>query len=379
MVKKGNQPISINGFNVIAVFLVLLILPFSTAFISNGLFFSRDYDDYEPLVENIFPPSLTNPKINEVSNLVGASWYNNGNANYTGWYEGIGYNDEDTAECISIRNGICQGWSGGASTFNQNWRGDNYPGYIDEKNRVFWTFPKTHGVWGSGTVGAQYTPNNISQADYVGSSGTGNFDLIFPNMLRSIDQTKNLDSLKFTFIDNTISFNCNTHTWANGSFDGTIQFRYFDNLSSTYKYSNKYEKRIDWNNKYEWTRSGGAGLPFNTDCFHGIDFEYNFDYLEAYSIMNFNLDGIQDVETIISIDNICVNDITNSCRLNGFVELGFNGVDNFIISVETMTLETAVVDTSVRLGTIFLSIGIFLIAVASTTYWNPLKTIFGRL
>jgi len=118
MVKKGNQPISINGFNVIAVFLVLLILPFSTAFISNGLFFSRDYDDYEPLLDNISPPSLSNPQINEVSNLVGASWYNNGNINYTGWYEGVGYNNEDDVECILIRNGICQGWSGGASSFN---------------------------------------------------------------------------------------------------------------------------------------------------------------------------------------------------------------------------------------------------------------------
>jgi len=379
MVKKGNQPISINGFNVIAVFLVLLILPFSTAFISNGLFFSRDYDDYEPLLDNISPPSLSNPQINEVSNLVGASWYNNGNTNYTGWYEGVGYNNEDDVECISIRNGICQGWSGGASSFNQNWLGNNYPKYIDEKNRAFWTMPKTHGVWGSSTVGAKYTPNNISQADYPGSSGTGNFDLIFPNMLKSIDQTKNIDSLKFTFIDYNTIHNCNSHVWYNGSFDGKIQFRYFDNVSSTYKYSNTYEKRFDWDNKYQWTRSAGAGMPFNTDCFHGIDFQYNFDYLEAYEIMNFNPNGIQDVETIISIDNICKNDLTNTCRLNGFVELGFNGVDDFIISVETMTLETAVIDTSVRLGTIFLSIGVFLIAVASTTYWNPLKTIFGRL
>jgi hypothetical protein len=379
MAKNNDHPITINGFNVIAIFLVLLILPFSTAFISNGLFFSRDYDDYEPLLENVFPATFSNPQINEVSNLVGASWYNNGNTNYTGWYEGSGYTNADDLECISIRNGICQGYSGGPSSFTQNWLGNNYPQYIDEKNRAFWTMPKTHGVWASLTTGATYTPNSISDADYPGSSGTGNFDLIFPNMLKSIDQQENIDNLKFTFIDDATTYGCSTHSWDTGSFDGTIQFRYYDNATSQYIYSNKFDKRIDWDNKYEWTRSAGAGLAFNTDCFHGIEFNYSFDYLQAYEIMNFNPNGIQNVETIISIDNICLNDITNTCRLNGFVELGFNGVDDFVISVETMTLETAVIDTSVRLGTIFLSIVIFLIAMASTTYWNPLKAIFGRL
>ena len=380
MVKK-KRAITVNGFNVLAVFIVLLILPFSTAFISNGMFFKRTYDDYESLLQDDlkypYTPA-TNPNYDNTSILHGSYWYNNGNGNYTGYYENLGtYSNEDDLECLNIINGVCQGSLGfGASSFTQNWRGDQYPSYTDSENRVFWTFPKTHAVWGSSTVGGTYTPNNISNADYIGTSGHSGFDIVMPKILQSVDKTQSLDGLKFHFIDNQVIHNCNTHIWDNGTYEATVQFRWFDSSTNQYIYSQSFTKEFDYDNKYKWTRNIGTG--WNTDCYHGTQFEFDFDYIESYNIKSISPNGLNDVETILSIDRICKYDsVLNKCVLDGFVELGFNGVDNFMISVEKQTLDQTAVDTSVRFGTTLLSIIIVVVAIASTDFWNPFKRWLG--
>ena len=81
---KNKPKISVNGFNVLAIFILFLLLPVATAYIQNP-FSSKEYDDWENVLSE-GAVSVGTPEFENFSSLSNSYWFNNGNINATDFY-----------------------------------------------------------------------------------------------------------------------------------------------------------------------------------------------------------------------------------------------------------------------------------------------------
>ena len=358
---KNKPKISVNGFNVLAIFILFLLLPVATAYIQNP-FSSKEYDDWENVLSE-GAVSVGTPEFENFSSLSNSYWFNNGNINATDFYR----NDnpglpENEFRCKYIDEGKCSNHT--IAPLNSFFTGTKT--YQNSNNRVYQEFHQTHGY---------LTPTTTSTvSNYYGYSGDGNFEIRFwGETLRSLYDGEMIDAFKITFVDRATLFNCNSAIIDELNVDYSIQFEVWDDISSTWKKGDlfEYSATVDSMFKETYFHSGGLG----EHCFIGFSLEFRFNYVESVNLLEFVNNVWNESNFYVEIIDITTTDINKSMTS---IPLAFAGKDSFEIAIEKHQLDETQANFIVKTGTAFLSIGIFVMSVASTSLWNPLKTWFSR-
>lgn len=311
-------------FNAFAIVVLVVVMPFAVAFISNGG--NVEGASYEDGID-IYEPGL-NPS---------GFWFDNGGKNWSSQYSGM---------CAHVVDQVCT--DTGAA---------NYFFLANAANARFTpaqslTVPDTH-----------FMGSNQGSDPYVGNSGDGPFTWYFaPNFFNAMPNNQAFDKLRWTFVDLNRNFNCNSHTWVNLTIEYDVIFEHDGEelllegfIEDT---SNRY-KHVPYPHYHE-------------QCNVGFDLVMDFSAFESIQLNDFNDGFWNETNTTLTIKEISREDgfyLTNT-------EIPFAGTDDFQISLEYSAMDPTKANFFIRMGTLALSVLTFALAIASTPYWDPFKNVF---
>jgi hypothetical protein len=315
---------------VLAIVLLLVVLPFAVAFISNvGDTAGKDY-------ENSFDWS-------EPGNNAVFVW-NNGGANYSSLYS--------SGDCAHVVEGQCT---------------DTGAFWLDQPSPA--TYSPILDQFFHDAPGLVLSQTHARAADYgtdpyVGNSGDGPFEwLIMEDVQNAIPNNQTFDRLRYSFIDHQASYNCNTHPWEGFDISYSITFQY-DN--ETKGYGPFYAENVS--NKYKHF----PYPSYHEECNVGIELEYDFNSFESLEMVNWNSGNWNETRFYVKIDNIERNSGLNLYN----AELPWAGNEVFTLTSEYSSIDEVAANFFINMGTLILTVATFALAVASTPYWDPLKNIF---
>jgi len=319
-------------WNALAIVLVLVVLPFAVAFVSN--LGSSEGNDFKDGIDNSKAPT----------GAFGGFWWNNGGENYSSQYSGIG-------SC------------GYVVDYNCIDSGFNYPltGYgalampvnsLDfEFDAVAW--PQTH-----------YRISDAGNEPYAGYSGDGPFEwFVYGATYNAIENNNTFDRLKFGFFDESASYNCESHNWVNLSIEQSITFHYQG-------------KNLTYNSFITETDNKQIHYPFpnfHETCIVGFEILYDFSSFEALELVNWNGGNWDQTNYTITIEKISQPDNPGNVRST---QLPFAGNGYFLHTMAYSPIDEVSVNFFINIGTLVLAIATFAVGIASTPYWDPFKNTF---
>jgi hypothetical protein len=205
-----------------------------------------------------------------------------------------------------------------------------------------------------------YFNNNTA---YVGSSGDGPFTWSLNSWFFSelIENEEAIDKFRFSFFDQAVDYNCGASIFENISWTGSLTFIY-DNDTLTFS-----DFAFQGSNKIEYVyRSVQHG--FVQTCHVGLVVEFDLTAFETLELDTF----VQDWNwTLIEVelDNFEREDFLPFAD----TPLPFAGTDEFQLGVEHQPVNSAEAGFLIKTGTIILAVLTFVLAIASTNYWDPFR------
>lgn len=340
MVKIGKKRrINAIQFNVAAIVLILVVIPFGVAFITNAG--SSSDGNYSSSIE-------------ETASASSGYWVENGGRNLTSHYRSAfpSYPDYFIA-CAYIVEGQCVGEDtpnnpGGVQMYNSgavnNFNLEN-PSLLTRQS---------HFLASDGS-------------SYFGASGGSIFSWYFFNTtMNGIENNETIDKFKFSFVNTQTSYPCSYSEFTNISFNGEISF-YYLGLKKTFNDFN-----FEMSNKYEYEAYDQQNGHVSNVCTVGLETIFDFTGFESLSLTEWN-SGKWD-ETAISIT---FTDFEREDSRNfGTTPLPWAGDNYFSFSAEHQSTNSVQVKFVIQGLTLVLSIATFALAAASTPYWDPLRNFF---
>lgn len=325
--RKPQRPLNAFQFNALAIVLILVVVPFGIAFVSNAG--STQGASYEDGID-IFEPGI-NPY---------GYYLENGDKNYSSLYSGI---------CAHVVDGICS--DTGAA--NYVFLGNAANSFFTPSQSL--TLPDSH-----------FKGSNQGSDPYVGESGDGPFSWFFiNNFFNALPNNEGFDKLKFSFIDLNNQYNCESHTWVDLVIESSIILEFEGE-----------ELKIE--GIFTETDNRYRHFPYpvyHEVCNVGFDIEFDFTSFESLQINDFNNGFMNETNMTFTIDKIERKDGLNLVN----TELPFAGTDDFQISLEYSSIDTTQANFFIKMGTLALTVVVFLVAIASTPYWDPFKNTFRGL
>lgn len=365
-------------FNVIAIGLILVGLPIAVASITNTsgeitTDWSNHYDsNFDAQIESF--------------------WIRNGGSDLSQTYENQNPNE-----------GFCSSFAPAAEA-----------NYAIQPNSYDWIYPVCNGAIGPGldpTVqdGNPYNPNgflnqlkgdipgsNYSSTSvlswltgepslympqsheslnyYHGTSGDGPFTWAFQNIDHFPTNETLVEQWRWTMIDPSTAYACDSAIFGNISFDYTIK------VHSSWEYGAENEifqlsGSSTQVNSYETEVYDAQTGHWITGCYVGVVIYHPFTAFEVLELQQaYEASSIQGVT--LTVDNL----IVDAGFPIGTTALPWNGNDFFITSWEYATIDETAINFNVRAGTLLLALLISGLAIASTPYWDPLRAYFrGRI
>ena len=351
--KKQPRVLNPIQFNVLAIILVLGLLPFAVALVSNaGTSSNERYESSmrQGSSSEPFPDYYTD-----------TYWIDNGGDNYTSYYfnnQVAHYGnpavpDEYQYDCAYVVDGACKGYN---STYppRQFIVGNGYYGYQ-------FNLP---------TTTALFRQSHYAVADhdvYAGGSGDNRFAWHLESyFVEEIDQGQSIDGLKFWFADSNPVSCTNYAGFTNITFEGRIAFHYENQTRQFVDYTFKKENKLQYENLD--LNNGG----FTTECAVGFTVNFDFSNFETLSISQFNANDWDNTTLSVYLENFERKDGLNF----GGTELPFAGNDNFYIGIEHKQINPNEVGFYVKTGTLVLSLIVLGVGLASTPYWDPFRNFF---
>lgn len=378
MATKDKPKIKGLSFNLFAIIALLVILPVSTAFVSNLADSSGDYQSISSEVkrERLWEDDPNcNDGVYSLTDDAGVVWLNKGfnstaeyetrdNTNDPYLYESIW---DESVFTYGVFHSYCGGdtfyrndivFSGGVD--NHRWLYDNY---LDGSS------PNYNG--------------------FIGYTGTEYAFRVNANYFSHIADGQDISGLSFEFIDYQTGYNRDNTIFQeitlemslelNTIWGGQLVTMTFEDFETTqlnrkcYQYANQYGV------------GGTAGLFSGTlpeICHIAIDLEFDFTPFEIIEISE-RLNGNYDE----MFANVYINDIKFDENITGenvfanniFVSqnpLPFAGDDNNGFNFEVKYQNAAESNFVLKGGTFVLGIGMFALAIANTPYWNPVINFF---
>lgn len=423
---KGKRYFTPLTFNLVAVIWIIGFLPLAVAFVSNVGSSGGDEDWEKMTKENIdlnygegnSPIYGDQPYCGNDFNCTGQvlAWDSNG-VDRTPVYQ---YNNPDLddfdVDCIYIKNGLCEGsfdpslndannfyanpfldvrdcdttsffYQGQYFGYNQevqyncqfaneNWfHSDPITGFtefnLEYDGSYYYRGQDTHSA-----LAAYGTSANITDGSYVGDSGEVFSFRLNELIMNSLPAREMVDQLRFTIFDypdaplaTPASHNCDTYAgWKDLeiSTELTIEFE-----GKRTKLSTTYITETD--NKFFIE---AQPLYFSSGCFIGYEVVVDlngFDTREMYNVAN---GGKWNESTMIVEMEF---ERADGAPL-GSTNIGFNGVDDFVIAIDYVQIDAQAVEFTTNLGLIGMGGANIVLAMASTPYWDPFKNFFkGRI
>tara|TARA_Y100000114_G_C11763554_1_gene331505 strand:+ start:220 stop:1284 length:1065 start_codon:yes stop_codon:yes gene_type:complete len=339
------------SFNIYAIVTLLVILPISTAFITNLA--NSNSSKYESSMEaNDF--IMNHPYMCYDGALIDDNyyieWLDVGD-NVSNLYE-LNYGASNPpVDYTFMQDGFISGHTNGCNNF-----------YFQYGNDVFW----------AGSNDNHYRLNSQSfkypsWGGYIGYSGDDFTFRIDENAFQNLDDSQDLSGLKLTFIDNSVGYNCNSTFFRDISFNYEITI--FDLNKSRSKFYGDFEdtQRNSYNIEFD---------PYNNIndyCVESMSLDFSFSTIESLELNEI----FTDYDNLSAI--VRVFDIEDEYNLNysvGFSDLVFTGVNGHQTMLEVKYIDTVQSNLFLNGGTLILGIGLFLLAIASTPYWDPVTNFF---
>lgn len=349
-IAKNSRALNPLQFNALAIVLLIGFLPFTVAFITNAG--SSTDDNYtDSMADGVIVPSSYESK-----------WLANGGENWTWYYQNLNFYGNTVFEydCIYVIDGYCQGLSDPPQY--------EFPlsgGYYGNE----WRLPMTSNI----VRQSHFTGSNGN--NYVGSSGSDEYAFrLGSEYLSNVAQNTTMDKIKFTFVEPLVSYACDNSIFANISFTASVTFEY----QGTRKTFSGFDKFTD--NKYQYNQYNNQNGHWGVVCVVGFDVEFDLTGFESLELSEFNLGKWNETIVEISMKNFENEDDNLAISNFGTTALPFAGDNFFYIGIEHQELNTKQAGFIIRGATLLLAIATFVIAIASTPYWDPFRGFFqGRL
>lgn len=352
--KKAN-PLNPIQFNVIAIIFILGFMPFSVAIISNlgsssetvWVNSMEHHDDPLPLADD-------------------SLWLENGGSNLTSWYSVFANpNNDDKLDCSYITNGTCEGfWDDSGPTQPELYKGlgPQYAPYPDSAYSADDYYDIRSGTF----TQSHFAPGHNNQ--YAGQSGSQIYSWYLSSKFNNeIEQNSTVDALRYWFTSGT-SYHCGNTVWSNLTFEGEITFIY-GNDSITYT-----DFEFETDNKFEYSAFDIHHGTWSSVCAVGFFVKFDFTGFESLEIHELNGIGDWDNTSIIlTLKNFVNKDSPDDF---GSTALPFAGADYFNLGVQHMEINPKETGFLIKTGTFVLAIITLVIALASTPYWDPVRSWF---
>lgn len=384
------------SFNLFAVIAILVILPLATAFITN--LSNTNDSDYENIVDSVGENSeyLTYGYCPELQESYLLQWIDKG-ANSSSYYESQ-MPGQDAEGLSSI-------WDNSDYFFNtitnecQNANQTFGPNTIDNNGVPVYGFPTAgrningetfiQGTDIHGMARAESTLDGYTWPGYVQEIGDEFSFRVTENYFKYLDPTRDISSLKFTFVDDDYIFNCDNPIFQKLQYKSNIEF-YIDGSSigsyNNFEFdkSNKYE--IRYQNRVEYWGNGSEMASGSNVCIVSFVLEYDFNPFESLELNDLIRNNFNNLSAVIDVYDLDYDVYTNSSVFGNTTAYG--SVNQFKPPVPILDdgshqskFEVAYVDTTrvnfwLNGGTLILGVGLFALAIASTEYWNPVVNFF---
>lgn len=328
-------------FNVLAIILILGIMPFAVAFVSNA----------GSSTDEAMKDSITagfNPNTGE------SKWLNNGGDNWSWYYDNKNFypNSDYEVDCSYVVDGFCYGVLDGVNELPLS------TGYYSNN---FILPMNAHSVFQT-----HYSGSNGN--NYVGSSGDNAYGWRFGSeFFGEITQNTTVDKLKFTFVETNAIYNCENPIFSTLTFEGEIIFYY---QGESLKFANF---EFEESTRYKYNQYDSQNDHFSVVCVIGFDIVFDFTGFESLKIESFNYGNWSGTIVDVLLTNFDDGDDINGI---GQTVTPFGGDNTFFIGVEHSEINPKEAGFIIKTGTLVLSAVTFIIAIASTPYWDPFKNFF---
>ena len=384
MAGKDKPKVTGLSFNLFAIFGILIILPFSIAYITSISAVNLDDERF----------SLTEGSSTEYKYPASQGFAPPNQRMALEWLD-IGTNLTDSY--IQASNGY--------STFDETdeyncmWLIEQYA--IDDPNRPtardtcsishssLWDSTKytdnTGTTWHTfGQTHSWLSNSGVASSNYIGYSGES-FSFVLHNSYFSNIEGGDLGSLKIRMVDFNTAYNVLSAPKENLSYDYSIKFVYGDNNFIHPNNIDNYST-IEFNDfDFDGINTICTGIDFTfifnqinqNKCHIGMDLNFvftSFEILELDDWLTLNGGNYSKVSAIITMDNF-----ESEGQPNDFIGetlLPFAGDRTFSLKADVQYSNPQVVNLTLKGGTLVLGIALFWLAIASTPYYDPIKNIF---
>ena len=362
MAGKDKPKVSGLSFNLFAIFGVLIILPISTAFITN--LSNTQSGDYESLtwIDESYVNIPNDPEFcpvnqfflnGEYDKWLALRWVDKGD-NLTSLFEDIyGTNDPYIYESI---------WNEDFAYYQ--FMAESCTGFpVQRDNNFFYRGYDNHFVIRNQAIQGNI-PGYLNDG-YIGYSGDDFTFATNNQFFKYMDDSKDLADVKFEFIDYETNFDCANSIFENITFEAEITIR--DNYNSK-KYTGF---EYDTNNKFKVNYD--PRFNPSTFCHVGLTFDFDFSPIESIELNEIFTD-YDNLSVEVRLYNFESEDDSPSSQI--FPALPFLGDDKFGYSISVSYVDNVAVNFWLSGGTFLLGVLLFLLAIANTPYWNPVINFF---
>ena len=339
------------SFNLFALVGILVILPISTAFITNlGSSTNTKYESSMKPNDFIW----NDPYLCAVDNFDDYSWVEwlDVGDNVSQLYE-INYGTSNPPVNYDfMADGAVLSHTAGCNNFYYQYGNDVFWGNSRDNHRSIESQSFKYPNYGG----------------YIGYSGDDFTFRIDENAFQHLDDTQDLSGIKLTFIDNFIGYNCDSVAFRNISFNYEITLIDFNKSLSKFYGGFEDTQKNSYHIKFD---------PYNNQndyCVESMSLNFNFNPLESIELNEIFTD-YDNMSAIIRVYDI--EDEYNINYTTGFSDLVFTGTNKHQTMFEIRYVDTIQTNFFLSGGTFILGGILWLLAIASTPYWNPLMTTLG--
>ena len=345
------------SFNIYAIVALLVILPISTATITN-LSNRQSTDPDQDLIAENFGTELPNSNGVATEGMLISNWLDRGD-NYTSEYtSSAGYaTDPSKYDCLWTSSEVtpCNDFSAAYGSLNQR---------NMHEGRNYVLMPDTH---------RQVQFSGGSNIDYIGQSGDDFKISIEKNVFNNTDMTKDISKIDFNMRDIGTFYNCDSSPKANITFSYQLNLYYGVNgafhPTKTTGLSH-FESNIQ---NYDGDQMGTFLFQGNIVCRGELNIEVQLDVFKSIELANwidYNGGDRGNISGYLHFYDFKNNDNPQDLILD--TELPFAGADFFLLNIEANYVSVAQTNFFLKGGAALIGIGLFALALASTPYWNPI-------
>lgn len=339
------------SFNLFALVGLLVMLPIGTAFVTN--LGNSNNSEYEPIMT--------------ANDFV---W----NDPYMCSNEAILIDDNNYMDWLDIGDNMTSSYEAYYGVTNANYNFMN-EGYINTHTNGCNNFYYQYGddiFWGNSNDNHYRLASQAFQFNnyegYIGYSGDDFTFRIDENAFQHLDDTQDLSGLKLTFIDNNLGVACDNSFFRNITFDYEITL-INENMSLSMFIGGFSDTQLNsYHIQYD---------PYNQQndyCVESLSLDYDFTPFESIDI-NEKFNDYDNLSAIVRVFNI--KDEFNLNYSVGVSDLVFTGDQDHQTMLEVRYVDTIKTNFFLSGGTFILGGALWLLAISSTPYWNPVVGFLG--